>query len=34
MIDGYIICWLSWCDWLSVYYAKCALWNDVVSLWW
>jgi len=34
MIVGCLICWLSWCSWLSAYSAKCALWKDVVSLWW
>jgi len=34
MIVGCLICWLSWSGWLSVYYAKCVMWNDGVPLWW
>jgi len=34
MNDLRIICWLLWCGVLFVFYAICALWNNVVSLWW
>jgi len=34
LIDECMICWLSWCEWLFVYYANCALWKDITSLWW
>jgi len=33
MIDWSIICWLSWCGELFVFYAICASSNDVVFLW-
>jgi len=34
MIVGCLECWLSWCGELFVFYAICALWNDVVFFWW